>query len=943
MVVHQPNDPRPQHIVSLFDIATGNTGQKQSKRRKDNLRAYHEMIRAEEKRRARGEPPQYKLPFRAFIWKDGKKTAVSIAEYNKAQTDPSRRVKEALFFRPPEYYNPKTGTYVESDDIRHDWETWYRVHRPTAQQKEEAREAKGGKPKDKWNAGDWTKAIAVGMFRGLVDPLGSVENIGQGDWLEENQAYTADEFGADVLLTVGLLGAGQVAGKTMKNELTALRKEMGVTFDSHLRYRNVQRLQKAMKNHADNMASTRAQAAIIERDALENADERYVRQRAALEQDRKNATQALKARIQREKMPPKRVMEQIDLITGLYKNRITHIQRSYQRNLIATRAEIRLASYQESLRAGAITLEDYDVLTRKLERERISVSKRFAGDARQDIQGGEASMPDFPSGRTEENDLLHNYDKVYEDARKGIEETLALRRAERLARMTPEERVAHRRTYAHQSALLEDEADKIAFDFAYDVYAKPDARRKNLHGYVYNPTLSGDNIGVWYNPELKRVHVAHRGSVDLFADWLGADVQILLGGEGVFSRDRFNRSLRKVREAHAYYAQQYGDVTVDQSGHSLGAGVGQYVMGKDGTQSWMGTTTTFNGGVSPASTARLFLSKSAEERAILNKKMVNIRQTNDPVSGARAPFGQTKNYYSTMRIGMAHSMDSFNLRGVRVTGSVETLKEAAKNPAARLFTQLSGAQLRRIAKRKNKTELTVEDLLNITQKDVDAMDDFTAKELTQLDTLVHNKEFAEHTDQPEEVTDEPITDIGAGGFVHRSDVYGEPSTGAEDVHTLSATDTHAETHEPTKETPASAGAGERQESLPIAIPVRNDVLPSATAIPIYDATPVYDKDGQIVLDSHAYEYHPEKEMGFDAQPVHAFSMEGDELTENAFTYGDVSAASYTGGSTGDDAYDTYTTQGSTQGGTGSTPHVLGYIVYPASQQQFYENAQVVFS
>ena len=875
-MVMQHEDPRPQRTVSLFDIATGNTGQKQAKQRKKNLAAYHKMIADEAGRRARGEQPQYKLPFRAFLFRDGHKTAVSLAEYNKAQTDASRRVDESLYFRPNEYYDPKTKTYVESDDIRHDWETWYRVNRPTAAQREEEREARGGKDIGSWKATDWLKAVSVGMFRGLVDPLGSVEDIGSGDFLRENQAYTADQFGADVALTVGLLGAGAALGKTLKAELSTMRKQLGFEFDANLRYRNVQRLEKALQRNQRNVDLARADAAILDRDALENPEERYIRQRTTLRNDTDNAYRALMRRVRAEKLPASTVRSEMNRIQRLYKRRYTHVQRSYQRNSIAYRAEIRLKSLNKRLQDGTISVADYDTLTRKLERERLAVDRHYSGNIRENISAGDASMPDYPSGQTAETDLLHNYEQHYKNAREGIEQSVAAQRKARLDAMSPEERAAFERQYTYQSDLLEDEADKIAYDFAYDVYEPSNKRQRVMHGYTYDPERSTHNFGVWYNPDLNRVHIAHRGSVSALYDWLGSDVQIATGTEGALSKDRFNTALQRVRDVHEHYNALKDGVVIDQSGHSLGSGVSQYIMGQIGTEPWMGKTIGFNGGASPASTARLFLSKTPEERAILEQKMTNVRQVNDLVSASRAPFGKNKTYYSTANPGTAHSMDSFNLSGTRVTGGgVELVKSGAKNPQARLFTQLSGAQLRQIAASRNKKELTVDELLNLTQDDLDTM-----------------------SQQPETI------DIGSGGFVPRDEV-------------ATASDSFGETVEPTKEV--------RQQSLPIAIPVKDDVLPSAQAIPILHATPVYDKDGHVVFDSHAYAYDPDKEQTFNAVPIDTYSMDGDEHLENAYT----SAEPH-------DVHGTY-------GGSGQpTQNILGYIVYPASQEQHYLNHNVVF-
>jgi hypothetical protein len=911
MVMHQPNDPRPQHVTGLTDILTGNTGQKQQKRRKENLKAYHKMLREERERRRKGQPPQYQLPYRAFLWKDGKKTAVSLDEYNAAQSDPNDRIDTRLYYRPPEYYNPKTGTYVESDDVRHDWETWYRIHRPTKEQRAEDRKQRGGKDKSQWNAGDWAKAISVGMFRGVVDPLGSVEDIGQGDFLQQNQAYGGEEFAIDVGLTVAMLGAGHVVGKTMKAEMQELRTEMGVTFDSHLRYRNLQRLETAMKRFGNDMQSVRAQNALLHADALENADERYIRQRATLEADMKAAKKSLANRVQNSRMSPEMVRRQTDMLADLYKTRFTHIRRSYQRNIINTRAEVRLNELGNDFRADKLTAEDLWVLTRRVERERSREIGKLTANYAEGLPSGDASMPDMPNNRSLDDDILHNYEALYNRTRKSISNFVEARKKARLDAMEPAERNAH---YKYDSRLLEDPNDREAFDFAYDVYHHPDVdgvqRAKTLHGYTYDEANSTKNFGVWYNPETNRLHISHRGSVETLADWLGSDVQILTGTEGALKSDRFNTALQRLRRVHAEYEALHHGVVVDQSGHSLGAGVGQYIMGKDGTLEWMGHAYGFNGGASPAPTPRLFLSKSPEERAILEQKMTNIRQTLDAVSGSRAPFGKMKTYHSTSNPALAHSMDSFALEGTRVEGSVEALKAAAKNPQTRLFATLTGSQLRQIARSKGKHNLTVDDLINLKQADVDRLKEWTPEERRHMDTLVYNKEFAEHTNQPEEVTDVPVIDIGSGGFVHRADYYGGTSTGAEDVWQGGA--------DAEKSTPDHA--------LPVAYPVK-DTLPTAAAVPIYHATPVYDKDGKVVFDAHSYTHNPDQ---------------SEKDVYNAGNY----VGTYTGGYTmADDMAEEDALQFPMDGGGGGgrpAPQILGYIAFPASQADSYYDSQIVF-
>ena len=263
--------------------------------------------------------------------------------------------------------------------------------------------------------------------------------------------------------------------------------------------------------------------------------------------------------------------------------------------------------------------------------------------------------------------------------------------------MTPEQRAAAEASrWEHPAALLETDSDKLAHDFAYDVYNAPDKRVKRMHGYDYDPELSKDNIAVYYNPELNKLFIAHRGSSSLY-DWVVSDGQIATGTEGISSTDRFNTATRQIREAYEKYNALHNGVTVDMSGHSLGASAGQYAMSQLGQEPWMNSMTGFNGGASLASTTRAFLSKTQQERDVLERKMVNIRQTNDVVSGSRPPFGKMKTYQSTNNPSTAHSLDSFNLEGVRVHGRVEEVKRAARNAPQRFGSQLTGHQLKQIA------------------------------------------------------------------------------------------------------------------------------------------------------------------------------------------------------------------------------------------------------
>lgn len=117
----------------------------------------------------------------------------------------------------------------------------------------------------------------------------------------------------------------------------------------------------------------------------------------------------------------------------------------------------------------------------------------------------------------------------------------------------------------HKKVKGVEKADQLELDLTKQSYEKPDKRRKNVKGFVYQPELSSDELAVYQNPATKRVVMAHRGSSNL--DDLKTDLRLAVGG--ITKTKRYERDLGRLEAVQSAFPND----RIDFTGHSLGGTV----------------------------------------------------------------------------------------------------------------------------------------------------------------------------------------------------------------------------------------------------------------------------------------------------------------------------------------------------------------------------------
>ena len=241
-----------------------------------------------------------------------------------------------------------------------------------------------------------------------------------------------------------------------------------------------------------------------------------------------------------------------------------------------------------------------------------------------------------------------------------------------------------------RKVALEEEYSQ-ASKFAKQSYTDP-LKRTDVDDFIYQPNLSTNTEGVWFNPSTNVAHISHRGSTsgtwdDVLQDWVKSDGSIVLGAEDYV--ERFARGMNKEKQV----AQFFPDVTVEGSGHSLGGGVILSNAEEIGTKKWYGKHTTFNGATSAFGKAGIRRKKlSVEAQKIIDGKISNIRHELDPVSFTPAHHGKHITYASkNIKDNInPHSLSVFDKEGHntiniqdRVKGVVKYVKKTTKETVAK--------------------------------------------------------------------------------------------------------------------------------------------------------------------------------------------------------------------------------------------------------------------
>lgn len=117
----------------------------------------------------------------------------------------------------------------------------------------------------------------------------------------------------------------------------------------------------------------------------------------------------------------------------------------------------------------------------------------------------------------------------------------------------------------HKKVKGVEKADQLELDLTKQSYEKPDKRRKNVKGFVYQPELSSDELAVYQNPATKRVVMAHRGSSNL--DDLKTDLRLAVGG--IRKTKRYDRDIGRLEAVQSAFPND----RIDFTGHSLGGTV----------------------------------------------------------------------------------------------------------------------------------------------------------------------------------------------------------------------------------------------------------------------------------------------------------------------------------------------------------------------------------
>ena len=225
-----------------------------------------------------------------------------------------------------------------------------------------------------------------------------------------------------------------------------------------------------------------------------------------------------------------------------------------------------------------------------------------------------------------------------------------------------------------------------AFDFTNQSYY-PKGERTNVGNWKYREDLSSTEIGVWVDDVEKKLHITHRGSVELVKDWIRSDGTAIFPGLEEFD-PRFAEALQHTKDMHA----QFPEYVIEGSAHSLGGGIQSYVSKKLVNEPWFaqyyGQQVQFNGATSPFGAAlRDRIALTAEERAALDKVVTHVRQNADLVSITPQAFGKRVNLRTTMNPYEAHLMTSFTQPAITdaqmVRQTLELMQHAARTGGSR--------------------------------------------------------------------------------------------------------------------------------------------------------------------------------------------------------------------------------------------------------------------
>jgi len=284
-------------------------------------------------------------------------------------------------------------------------------------------------------------------------------------------------------------------------------------------------------------------------------------------------------------------------------------------------------------------------------------------------------------------------------------------------------------------------------------------KRSNIDGYIYQPQLSNENTAVWYDKELNKVHISHRGTSNL--EDAKSDVFLAFGQEK--QNPRFNNAVEKTREVHKAFPK----AIIDTSGHSLGGTVTTHVAEKLGKQSWMGKMYSYNGGTSILGKDGIqrIISTDPEIKQILKNKLENIRQKVDGVSLTPSRYGTTTTYETTDNLLDAHKLDSFLEEGEQVMNFEDKLQLVGGHVVNQAGMPASKVAYDNYQRNPDGTLKTDKDnyliqnpkLTNnafrdhINPNDITDSGDTTDSTTTTTAPIISNESFEEHSKETEEV------------------------------------------------------------------------------------------------------------------------------------------------------------------------------------------------
>lgn len=209
--------------------------------------------------------------------------------------------------------------------------------------------------------------------------------------------------------------------------------------------------------------------------------------------------------------------------------------------------------------------------------------------------------------------------------------------------------------------MLADDETKLAGFLSQNVYKSVEERPDRIGDFIKRGDLSTVETGVYVNDKTKEVFFSMRGSVSV-EDWTQTDVAIAVNAQAF--TERFARTESELLRVHNI--ADYADYKITITGHSLAGGSAYYLAEKYATEPWFARSIGFNAASSPIGETVKSVSKdigmiSKESIEAMDKKVINVRQGMDLVSGAGFTHGETRTYISTggWNPGSAHKMDAF--------------------------------------------------------------------------------------------------------------------------------------------------------------------------------------------------------------------------------------------------------------------------------------------